>query len=115
MIVVAYVFDAGNRTRPATPAEITNSLGIEACQDDHCTNEKRLVQIDAVGVRKRQNQLNQHREEVNLMLSAGIDINTVQHFWGSKWPGGAHGPSGVDSLFSYRDGVFASTSYTISI
>ncbi|KAF2242340.1 hypothetical protein BU26DRAFT_571023 [Trematosphaeria pertusa] len=37
---VAYVVDASNSARPATPSEIAEGLGVDACLDAECTQEK---------------------------------------------------------------------------
>jgi hypothetical protein len=77
---VAYVVDAGNSTRPDTSEEIANSLGINACLDIHCTQEKEKMRNNVVGHRKRQVYLNEHKEEINSILAAGMPLQELKSF-----------------------------------
>jgi hypothetical protein len=77
---VAYIVDAGNSTRPATSEEIANSLSINACLDIHCTQEKEKMRHDVVSHRKRQVYLNEHKEEINSILAAGMPLQELKSF-----------------------------------
>jgi hypothetical protein len=77
---VAYVVDAGNSTRPAIPEEIAEGLGIDACLDIHCTQEKEKLRNDVVGHRKRQVYLNEHKDEVSSILAAGMPLQDLKSF-----------------------------------
>ncbi|KAF2732643.1 hypothetical protein EJ04DRAFT_304974 [Polyplosphaeria fusca] len=77
---VAYVVDSGNSTRPATPSEIAAGLGVDSCLDADCTKERALLAGTAVGRRKRSRVLEEHRDEVDSLLMAGVDIRTVSEF-----------------------------------
>jgi hypothetical protein len=77
---VAYVEDAGNSTRPATSEEIAEGLGIDACLDMHCTQEKEKLRDNVVGHRKRQVYLNEHKEEINSILAVGMPLQELKSF-----------------------------------
>lgn len=70
---MAYVVDDGNSTRPATPSEIAEHLGIKSCKDISCSEEKEHLRQEVVEHRRQMDYINDHAEEVHSMVLAGID------------------------------------------
>lgn len=77
---VAYVVDTGNSTRPATPEEIAGSLGLHVCQDEKCTKEREYMRHNAVGYRKRREKVEKHRDHIESMALAGMEVDISRDF-----------------------------------
>ncbi|KAI8933458.1 hypothetical protein NX059_010072 [Plenodomus lindquistii] len=77
---VAYVVDSGNVTRAATPEEIADSLGLEACRDAHCMNEREFMRRDVVGYRKRRDEVEKNKDNIASIMIAGMPIESLRDF-----------------------------------
>jgi hypothetical protein len=77
---VAYVVDSGNVTRAATPAEIANSLGLEACRDAHCMKEREFMRRDVVGYKKRRDVVERNKDNIQSMVMAGMSVDYLRDF-----------------------------------
>ena len=103
------MLDDGNSTRLADAAEIAEALGLPNCGDPDCVKEKEFLRREAAEHHERMRHFIDHKEEVQSMVIAGVDLPISIEKPEMMVTVSAAGLTQTDSLPAERTGLFVPT------